>query len=212
MTRLTRFIPIIVLVLAACGSQHNEANPPGAKSAPSSTCVVPSPCWLTAGGAKFDPRIGDAAWHGPKVSFGGNVAPGCSLDPGEGGQWNHVDREKKIHIQGFAINEARCNGVETGSPDAIVNHIYFAGTGRLAGIMGNKRSVEEVCFTAEALDMAEPGSHGQRDAALIDRYFIRVTDCGDTELYSFGAASNDGQDDGNLIPLTDGNVQIHPCE
>ncbi len=189
----------MLLALAGCGGSE-----PGAAALSAAPCIV-SPCWMTAGGTKFEPVVRlELAERGPKVTFGGNVAPSCSLEPGMGGQWNHVDHALKWHFQGFAITTVACSGVPTGSPDAPVNHIDFAGTGRLVGIADNKDVYEDVCFTAKAEDWAEPGSKGQPDPALKDRYFIRVTDCAGTTLLSLGTEEE-------LVEITGGNIQIHPC-
>lgn len=199
MRKLLAVLPAL-LILAACGGKEGTA----ATATVSDACLV-SPCWMTGGGVKFDPVIGTtAAEHGPKVSLGGNVAPSCSLEPGQGGQWNHVDHELKWHFQGFVINQVSCSGVPTDSPDVTVNHIDFAGTGRLVGIAGNKDAYEDVCFTAKAEDWAEPGSKGQPDPALRDRYFIRVTDCVGNTLLVLGSETE-------LVEITGGNIQIHPC-
>jgi hypothetical protein len=170
---------------------------------------------MTAGGTKFEPVTnGYYAAHGPKVSFGGNVAPGCDLDPGQGGQWNHVDHDLKLHFQGFMIDAVSCDGVPTGSPDVPVNHIKFSGYGRLVGFASNKSyGREDVCFTAEAWDWAEPGSKGQPAPALVDQYILHVTDCAGTDLLWLTQAPGDGVggvDDGP-VSLTGGNIQIHPC-
>lgn len=199
MRKLLAVLPTL-LILAACGGKEGTA----ATATTSGACLV-SACWMTGGGVKFDPVIGaDVAEHGPKVSLGGNVAPSCSLEPGQGGQWNHVDHELKLHFQGFAIDEVTCSGVPTDSPDVTVNHIDFAGHGRLVGIAGNKVAYEDVCFTAKAEDWSEPGSKGQPDPALRDRYFIRVTDCAGNTLLSLGTETE-------LVEITGGNIQIHPC-
>ena len=78
---------------------------------------------MTAGGVKFEPIIlGDAAeisrGGGPKDSFGGNVNPSCSPEPGDGGQWNHVAHSLKLHFLGKTIRVVRCGnvvGIEPGS-------------------------------------------------------------------------------------------------
>lgn len=170
-------------------------------------CDIPSPCWMTGGGTKWDPDLRlYGAQHGPKVSFGGNVAPSCSLVPGEGGQWNHVDHNLKWHFQGFQIDNVYCEGIPTNSPDAPVNHIYFSGTGRLDGIADNKDSFDNVCFSAQAIDNSEPGTRGLKDPnAPKDQYFIRITDCVGNTLLVLG-------DETELVDVTTGNIQIHPCQ
>ncbi len=203
MRKLLAVLPAL-LILAACGGKEGTA---ATATAGGACTTVTTQCWMTGGGVKFDPVIGmEVAEHGPKVSLGGNVAPSCSLEPGEGGQWNHVDHERKWHFQGFVIDQVSCSGVPTDSPDVTVNHIDFAGHGRLVGIAGNKDAYEDVCFTAKAEDWSEPGSKGQPDPALRDRYFIRVTDCATppTTLLSLGTETE-------LVEITGGNIQIHPC-
>lgn len=170
-------------------------------------CGTPtSPCWMTAGGAKFDPvselRL---ASRGPRISFGGNVAPSCDLTPGNGGQWNHVDHGAKLHFQGFDITEVACDGVPTNSPAAPVNHITFRGTGRVQGIASNAvpASYANVCFVAEAIDWQEPATK----TAPIDQYFIRVWDCNGTGANILMLGTSEAP-----ITITEGNIQIHPCQ
>ncbi|MBI5070579.1 MAG: carboxypeptidase regulatory-like domain-containing protein [Deltaproteobacteria bacterium] len=169
-------------------------------------------CWLTGGGAKFSNIAGVlVAERGPKVSFGGNVNPSCSPEPGMGGQWNHVDHERRLFFQGSQITVDRCGnveGIEPGSTSPVTpyNFIEFSGTGRLKGIAGNKLDRPLVCFAARAEDRNEPGSSGQRDGAYRDRYFLRVFDCstGATLLVletTAGAA--------DPVVITDGNLQLH---
>jgi hypothetical protein len=194
------------LAIAACGGQEKSETVLAAKAPVGTACIVPSPCWMTAGGAKFEPSANlRLATRGPRVSFGGNVAPGCDLDPGAGGQWNHVDHDLKLHFQGFVVTDVACDGLPTDSPDAPVNHITFNGTGRVQGIEGLKgvpASYESVCFTAQAIDWAEPATKTDP----MDQYFIRVWDCNGTglDILSLGTAEAP-------ITITDGNIQIHPC-
>lgn len=193
----------LLMVLFACGGSKDGSTVGLVRDA----CIVPSPCWMTAGGTKWEPVTKlPLADHNIKITFGGNVAPSCSLDPGEGGQWNHVDHLNGWHFQAFEITEVSCSGVPTGSPDVTVNRIDFSGTGRLDPIGGNKAApYENVCFTAAAEDWSEPGSKGQPDPLLKDRYFIRVTDCAGTTLpVELGSETA-------LEEVTGGNVQIHPC-
>jgi hypothetical protein len=137
-------------------------------------------CWLTAGGVKFSQITGGSvAEHGPRNSFGGNVFPSCDPDPGNGGQWNHVDHASKLHFQGFDIETVDCGnvpGIEPGSESPVtgVNYIEFAGTGRLQGIKGNKVDVETVYFFARAEDRNEPGNERASAGEDIDRYFLHV--------------------------------------
>jgi hypothetical protein len=57
------------------------------------------------------------------------------------------------------------------------------------------------------VDRWEPGSRGQRDSALVDQYFIVVTDCAPEPeiLLSLGEQSDP-------VEITGGNIQIHPCK
>lgn len=176
---------------------------------------VKTGCWLTGGGAKFSTVTGtNVAEHGPQVSMGGNVNPSCSPEPGQGGQWNHVDHRQKLHFQGLAIVVKECGnvpGIPPGSTSPVTpnNYIEFYGTGVLKGIAGNKYGPAEACFEARAEDRNEPGSSGQRDGTLIDRYFIRVFDCSSdaTLLYLENAATPEVF--GDPVAITDGNLQLH---
>jgi hypothetical protein len=175
-------------------------------------CGTKKACWLTGGGAKFDTILGiNAAQKGPKVSFGGNVNPSCSPDPGQGGQWSHVDHDLKLFFQGTAIVVDDCGNVSdippgSTSPVTPFNFIEFHGTGSLKGIAGNKTSKAEVCFVARAEDRNEPGSNGQNDGAFKDRYFIRVLDCA-TSAQLLVLEQTVGA--GDPVTITDGNMQIH---
>lgn len=180
--------------------------------------VVSSPgcqhlgCWLTGGGAKFDNISGIfAAQKGPQVTFGGNVNPGCSPTAGQGGQWNHVDHNNKLFFQGTAITVDRCGNVDgippgSASPATPFNFIDFHGTGRLKGISGNKFNLDTACFVGHAEDRHEPGSNGQNDGALKDRYRIEVTDCAGTTLL---VLEDPAQTPFPAVIITDGNLQIH---
>jgi hypothetical protein len=170
-------------------------------------------CWLTGGGTKFNIYTGGyVAEHGPQVNFGGNVNPSCSPDPGEGGQWNHVDHGRKLHFQGTAIEVVACGNVDgippgSTSPPTPFNFIEFQGTGTLKGITGNKTDFGTVCFFGRAEDRNEPGSGGQKDGELKDRYFLEVTDCaGNTLLFL-----DENGDPATVDPvtITGGNLQIH---
>jgi hypothetical protein len=217
MARVMSFLGVVVglsvlLVLPACGGQEDLLNAKPTVS--SANCYEPpppleGPCWLTAGGTKFEPVIGGyVAEHGPKVNFGGNVYPSCSPEPGEGGQWNHVDHAAKLHFLGTAIDEVVCGNVldhpaGSESPVTAVNFINFRGRGWIQGIAGNKLERTDVCFVARAEDRAEPGSRGQKNATWLDRYFIRVFDCGTgAEWLQLGTAD---------VPMdvTTGNLQLH---
>jgi len=174
-------------------------------------------CWMTAGGVKFSNFTGGTvAQHGPKVNLGGNVFPSCDPDPGNGGQWNHVDHQNQLHFQGFDIFTVECGnvpGIEEGSESPVTpfNYIEFAGTGRIQGIKGNKLSETDVSFFARVEDRNEPGNERASDGEDIDKYFIHVfSDAGDP----FGTTIllTDGDGDPTTvdpITITGGNLQLH---
>jgi len=182
--------------------------------------VVDSPscgelrCWLTGGGAKFSTITGtNLAEHGPQQNFGGNVNPSCDPDPGEGGQWNHLDHPAKLHFQGRAIDVVRCGNVDgippgSESPVTPFNFIEYQGTGTLKGIRGNRDDFGTVCFFARAEDRNEPGSTGQRDGSYKDRYFLRVFNCSTQQTLLFLDGNNDPSTV-DPVTITDGNMQIH---
>jgi hypothetical protein len=170
-------------------------------------------CWLTGGGAKFDPIAGIlVAEHGPVHSFGGNVNPGCNADAGDGGNWNHVAHGLKLHFQGKVIEIVKCGNVSdippgSTSPVTPYNFIEFRGTGTLKGIKGNKADYGEVSFYARAEDRNEPGSSGQRDGAYKDRYFLNVWDSGLTTRLLIDLDGDPSTID--PVTITDGNLQLH---
>ena len=174
-------------------------------------------CWLTGGGAKFSAvtggNVGDA---GPRHSFGGNVNPGCSPTAGEGGQWNNVAHGARLHFQGRAIEVLRCGNVDgippgSDSPVTPFNYIEFQGTGTLKGIKGNKVNHPLVYFWGRCEDRNEPGSNGQRDGTLKDRYFLNVysnpADPAGSSLLLVDVDGNPATTD--PLTITDGNLQIH---
>ena len=169
-------------------------------------------CWLTGGGAKFSSLIGQmVAEKGPQHSFGGNVNPGCSPEAGEGGSWNHVAHNLKLHFHGQQIRVVRCGnvpGIEPGSESPVTpyNFIEFEGTGTMKGISGNKLESTPVTFFARAEDRNEPGSHGAKDGADIDRYFLHVWGPGGLRLL----IDLDGNPNTvDPVTITGGNLQIH---
>jgi len=181
--------------------------------------VVSSPkceegrCWLTAGGAKFSAitgtRVGE---NGPDHSWGGNVNPGCSPTAGEGGQWNHVAHDLRLHFQGRAIEVIRCGNVDgippgSDSPETPFNFIDFQGTGTLKGIRGNKVDYGTVNFFAHCEDRNEPGSSGQRDGEFKDRYFLHVFDDDGNTLLLVDVDGDASTVD--PVTITHGNMQIH---
>jgi len=137
-------------------------------------------CWFTGGGAKIDNILGvAAAQKGKWISFGGNVNPGCSPTAGDGGNWNHVDREVNIHFQGQAIRVLDCGNVTpppppgSTSPVTPFNYIEWTGVGRVKGIQGNKLDAD-VYFNARTEDRNEPGSKDSNAGTGIDRYYLHV--------------------------------------
>lgn len=174
-------------------------------------------CWLTAGGAKFSSLTGTLLGeHGPQHSWGGNVYPGCSSTAGDGGNWNHIAHALKLHFQGREIVVERCGNVAgippgSDSPDTPFNYIEFHGVGTLKGIKGNKVDHGTVYFWAHCEDRNEPGSHGQRDGAYKDRYFLHVfsnlADPNGSTLLLIDVDGNPATVD--PVTITDGNMQIH---
>lgn len=174
-------------------------------------------CWLTGGGTKWDVIAQSyVAERGPRITFGGNVHPGCSPTAGDGGNWNHIDRALKLHFQGREIPEVACGNVEgippgSESPVTPVNYIEYRGTGRVQGIQGNKTSYERVHFFARAEDHNEPGSNGAKDGSQIDRYFLHVylnpaDPAGSTVILVDGDGDPSTVD---TVPISTGNLQIH---
>jgi hypothetical protein len=171
-------------------------------------------CWMTAGGVKFEPVLDAmAAQRGPKDSFGGNVNPSCSPEPGDGGQWNHVAHSLKLHFLGQSIRVVRCgnvDGIEPGSESPVTpyNYIEFEGEGRLSGIKGNKFPKTPVSFFARVEDRNEPGNEKSSAGENIDRYYLHVFEAG-------GAVTHilvDEDADANSvdpITITGGNLQLH---
>ncbi len=180
--------------------------------------VVTSPgcqnlgCWLTGGGTVKDPVTGlYLATKDKTNAFGGNVYPGCSSTAGSGGSWNHVDQPDKLHFHGTTIIVDRCGNVDgippgSSSPVTPFNFIEFHGTGTLKGIQGNKADYGNVCFSARAEDRHEPAT-GANAGALIDHYFIQVTDCAGTTLLLLEDATLPGTSD--PVTITTGNLQLH---
>jgi hypothetical protein len=174
-------------------------------------------CWLTGGGAKFDQILGfKAAQYSRTHSFGGNVYPGCSSTAGDGGQWNDVDAVNRRHFQGFHVHVDRCGNVDgippgSSSPQTPFNFIEFSGTGRVQGIKGNKEKYDLVYFTARCEDRNEPGSNGETDGNLKDRYFLHVfSDPSDRVGSTLLLVDGDGDPlTVDPVAITDGNLQIH---
>jgi hypothetical protein len=172
-------------------------------------------CWFTGGGTRIDQILGiPVAEKGQKNSFGGNVNPGCSPTAGDGGNWNHVARDLKLHFQGRTIRVVRCGNVEpppgpgSSSPKTPFNFIEWVGEGTLKGIQGNKANYGAVTFFARTEDRNEPGAKDGNAGALIDRYFLKVVDAGGVTRLLIDA---DGVDDGQVDPseITSGNFQLH---
>ncbi len=183
-------------------------------------------CWLTGGGAYIDPLLRlPMATKGngkgkPEHSFGGNVYPGCSPTAGDGGNWNHVARDHiNLHFHGTDIEVVQCGNVTppppngSDSPQTPFNFIEFRGIGTLKGIQGNKADYGTVLFFARCEDHNEPGSKGAKDGALIDRYYLRVYNVinnveVDRLVISVDDTSN-GEPEDLVVPITDGNLQLH---
>jgi hypothetical protein len=179
-------------------------------------------CWLTAGGAKFSSITGTDLGDFTKVhNWGGNVYPGCSPYPSDGGNWNDIDNVQRLHFKGTNIEVVRCGNIDgippgSTSPVTPVNFIEFQGTGTLKGIKGNKADFGTVYFWAHCEDRNEPGSAGQHDGAGKDRYFLNVfTNPADPIGSSVMLVDVDG-DPSTVDPvtITDGNMQLHAssCE
>lgn len=181
-----------------------------------STLCSSAVCWFTGGGAKLDALLNiPVAEKGPKHSFGGNVYPGCSPTAGDGGSWNHVARDLKLHFHGRSIQVVTCGNVTpppppgSTSPVTPFNFIEFQGTGTLKGIQGNKADYGEVTFYARTEDRNEPGSKGARDGALIDRYYLRVTDSDGIVRLLINSNASAAPADMDPAPITSGNFQLH---
>jgi len=174
-------------------------------------------CWLTGGGVKFDSICGmKVAEGGPLHNFGGNIYPSCSPYPGDGGNWNHVAHDQKLHFQAREITKVECGnveGIEPGSESPVTpfNYLEFWGTGTLKGIKGNKVDYGTVYCHGRCEDRNEPGSNGAKDGVDIDRYFLHVySDPSDPEGSALLLVDIDG-DPSTVDPLkiTGGNLQIH---
>jgi hypothetical protein len=174
-------------------------------------------CWMTGGGVKFDQTTGEhLAQKGPKHSFGGNVHPSCSSEPGDGGQWNHVAHGMKLHFLGKTIHTVDCGNVPgippgSGSPETPFNYIEFEGIGTLKGIKGNKVDYGTVHFWARVEDRNEPGSRGAKDGELIDRYYIHVySDPMNPHGTTLMLVDEDGDSETvDPVLITGGNLQLH---
>lgn len=174
-------------------------------------------CWMTGGGTVLDTITGMfLAQKGKDHSFGGNVNPSCSAEPGDGGSWNHVAHTLKLHFHGQSIRVVRCGNVDgippgSTSPSTAFNFIEFTGTGTLKGIKGNKADFGTVYFFARVEDRNEPGSKGNNDGAAIDRYYINVyTDPSKPKATSKILVDIDRNADTiDPSPITTGNLQLH---
>ena len=170
-------------------------------------------CWLTGGGVKFSSITGTKmAEHGPDHNFGGNVFPSCDPDPGDGGNWNHISHDDRLHFQGKVITRVECGnveGIEPGSESPVTPHnfIEFSGIGTLKGIKGNKADYGTVRFFARCEDRNEPGSRGAKDGIDVDRYFLHVFDSDGNTLLLVDMDGNPATVD--PITITGGNLQIH---
>ncbi|HEX4822816.1 MAG TPA: SdrD B-like domain-containing protein [Candidatus Polarisedimenticolaceae bacterium] len=175
-------------------------------------------CWMTGGGTVYEPLTNSyLATKGTKITFGGNVHPGCSATAGAGGDWNHVDRSRKLHFHGTTIPNVSCGnvpGIPPGStsPKTPFNYIEYDGTGWVHGLQGNKYNNDHVFFYARVEDRNEPGSNGANAGALIDRYFLRVYT---NQFDPLGStiilldSDNGGGLERDVTPINSGNLQIH---
>lgn len=178
-------------------------------------------CWLTGGGAKFSNITGSDLGEVAKVhNWGGNVNPGCSPTAGDGGSWNHIDAQRKLHFHGTHIEVVRCGNVDgippgSTSPVTPFNFIEYTGWGTLKGIQGNKVDYGTVYFFARAEDRNEPGSNGQRDGDGKDRYFLNVYTVQGAPATSVLLVDQDGiPTTVDPLVISKGNMQIHisSCE
>ena len=179
-------------------------------------------CWLTGGGVKFDSVIkGPTGEAGPRSSFGGNVFPSCSSEPGNGGNVNVVLHSNKLHLKNTDIDSVRCGnvpGIPPGSESPVTpfNFIEWIGTGTLVGVKGSKFPETPVYVFGRAEDRNEPGNQHAASGEDIDRLFIRAyTDPLDpvgTTLALVDASGGGPEVDPILI--TGGNLQLHfsSCE
>ncbi len=196
-----------------------------------SRSCVPNVCWLTGGGAIVDPDLGipvaeirpkNNNGKVPDIAFGGNVYPGCSPTAGDGGSWNHINRDLKLHFHGTTIQVVRCGNIDdpnvppgSDSPKTPFNFIEFQGVGWLKGIHGNKVDATIVYFFARCEDRNEPGSKGAHDGALVDRYYLRVAADANPDtlpiilIGSGNPPTKEGDPDVVPVPITDGNLQLH---
>lgn len=179
-------------------------------------------CWLTGGGVKFssitNTRLAEfGTGNGPLHSFGGNVFPSCDPNPGDGGQWNHIAHDMKLHFQGNSIHTVTCGNLDPAvtdpgseSPVTPFNFIEFAGVGTLKGIKGNKADFGTVYFEARAEDRNEPGNeNAAKDdgGATIDHYYLRVYNGDGQTLMVVEDGDLPGEND--PIRITGGNLQLH---
>lgn len=182
-------------------------------------------CWMTGGGVKFEPLVGDDlatipngngngnGGGGPKDTVGGVVFPACNADPSRGGQWNHVAHRDKIHIKGNDVDVVNCGnvpGIDPGSDSPVTpfNFIEFEGTGTVSGIHGNKIGVIPITFFGRVEDRNEPGNEQSATSGDdIDRYFLRVRDADGNLVYLVDVDGN--PDTVDPITITGGNFQIH---
>ena len=174
-------------------------------------------CWLTGGGVKFETVTGDLAGQaGPKDSFGGNVFPSCSGEPGNGGNVNVVFHSRKLHLKNTDIESVVCGnvpGIEPGSESPVTpfNFLEWMGTGTIVGIKGNKDPEIPVYVFGRAEDRNEPGNQNAASGENIDRLFIRVFTNPANPVGSTVAIvdTNDGGPEIDPLLITGGNLQIH---
>lgn len=172
-------------------------------------------CWFTGGGTEYDRLLGiPSATKGNKNNFGGVVHPGCSPTAADGGNWNHISRELKLHFKGKVVETVDCGNVApphppgSDSPKTPFNYLECWGSGTLKGVMGNKVSYDDCTWFARFEDRNEPGAKQGNAGSGIDRYFLIVKDSGGTTRLLI---DEDGIDDSNVDPteISTGNFQIH---
>lgn len=174
-------------------------------------------CWMTGGGVKFEPLVGDdLAAHGPRDTLGGVVYPSCDGEPSEGGQWNRVAHSVKEHYQAFDVSRVSCGNVDdhppgSESPVTPFNYIEREGEGRMKGIRGNKSDYPVVHFFGRAEDRNEPGSEGPADGGNIDSYFLHawITGPGGTQTTVFNVDEDGDCSTVNPRTISGGNLQLH---
>jgi hypothetical protein len=132
-------------------------------------CEPPPPevgCWFTGG-----KNIAINVERGrPEHTGGGNIYPSCSAEPGDGGQWNHIDHAQGLQFQADSLTVVRCFNAEgtppgASSPMSSVNSIEAIATGTIKGI--GRNGLEETPATAVMI-LEDWGEPGRKDKYTID--------------------------------------------